>query len=281
MNDGTHTIAIPGCNGSRRCWTKPSPPWAGWPISPPSGSAPGAFAKGVTPAEIVYEEDRLKLRHYLSDTKPKLPHAAGLHLRPGQPALHPGPQERPQRHRQLRRTGLRHLPGRLGHPHPCRPAPHAGRLHQRLHGQRDGLSARAHRGREGQRPRLLHGRHHERHVHRPASGAGQEPDAAGRAHRLRHQRGPAQRLDPGREFRRGQVRRCLRQLPAGVPPGHVPDAPAGGQPDRKAHQLLRAHARGKVHRRLPHHRKLAAGQHPGARARFIGSSSNTSTRRIS
>lgn len=27
--------------------------------------------KGVSPAEVVYEEDRLKLRHYLSDTKPR------------------------------------------------------------------------------------------------------------------------------------------------------------------------------------------------------------------
>src|SRR3954471_24348763 len=27
--------------------------------------------KGATPSEVVYEEDRLKLRHYLSDTEPR------------------------------------------------------------------------------------------------------------------------------------------------------------------------------------------------------------------
>src|SRR5215471_12794179 len=27
--------------------------------------------KGVTPSEVVYEEDRLKVRHYVTDTKPK------------------------------------------------------------------------------------------------------------------------------------------------------------------------------------------------------------------
>ncbi len=50
--------------------------------------------KGVTPSEVVYEEDRLKLLHYLERTASRVMHAAGLCLCAGEPALHSGSQRR-------------------------------------------------------------------------------------------------------------------------------------------------------------------------------------------
>jgi hypothetical protein len=128
--------------------------------------------KGATPSSVVYEEDRLKLLHYDTDTAPThrtpLVVVFALVNRPYILDLKPG------------RSVVSHFVKRGFDTYLI-----------------DwGSPSYADRQSAGEPPRLLHGRHHEHHVHRAAPGAGQEPDPDGCRNRFLDARGTAQPLDP-------------------------------------------------------------------------------------
>ena len=58
--------------------------------------------KGVTPREIIYEEDRLKVYHYIRRGRTQVQNAPLFRVRSGEPALHHGSQGRPEYRRKLR-----------------------------------------------------------------------------------------------------------------------------------------------------------------------------------
>ena len=58
--------------------------------------------KGVTPREIVYEEDQLKVYHYIGEGEAEVQNAPLFRVCSGEPALHHGSQGRPEYRRKLR-----------------------------------------------------------------------------------------------------------------------------------------------------------------------------------